>query len=515
MRVYERNEMMARNGKGSKSAILLVGAGQAGGKVVGELGARAQTCLDIKGFIDDDLHKCSTKIQGLEVLGTTADIPRIAHELNIDEVIITIGNRARAAIHRIIKLCEQAPVRIRIIPASHELVQGQRHITEFRELQIEDWLGCDTVQLDETTVEECLMGKRVMVTGAGGSIGAELVRQIVGYGPAKLLLVERAEFCLFNIHRELDSYNHRLPTVVPLLADINDRSRMRAIFKEYRPQVVLHAAAHKHVPIVEANPAEAIKNNVLATNLIGELAGEYGVEVFVLISTDKAVNPTSVMGASKRMAELVVQHLDQRFAGTRYLAVRFGNVIGSTGSVVSIFQEQIRNGGPVTVTDKRMERYFMTIPDAARLVLQAGAIGQGGEIFTLKMGAPVRIYELAKEMITRAGLMPNGGIKIKIIGPRPGEKFFEELEANNEQHDRTRHPQILIGRLPAYPPEEVITALARLHELVNRGDYQEIRMFMNSFLPEARLEVDAVQTLLRVPEQIALETIIERDANLM
>jgi FlaA1/EpsC-like NDP-sugar epimerase len=492
--LYERNGWKKTRRKESKRPILLIGAGQAGMLVVRELRAQADTDLEIEGFIDDEPRKQGTRIHGIDVLGTTKDIPRLVRELKIDHVVITIAKGAREEIRRIIKTCEQVPVHVRIMPALYEIIQGKADVSNFREIQIEDLLGRDSVQLDEGVIGHFLTGKRIMVTGAGGSIGAELVRQIARYHPARLLLVERAEFSLFSIHREMEGHNGHFPSaVVPLLADINDHQRMRAIFEDYRPQVVLHAAAHKHVPMLEANPTEAIRNNVLATNQIGELAGECGVEAFVLISTDKAVNPISVMGASKRVAELVVQNLNQRFEKTRYLAVRFGNVIGSAGSVIPIFQEQIRKGGPVTVTDKKMERYFMTIPEAAQLVLQAGSMGRGGEIFILRMGLPVRIYDLARDMIIRSGLRPDDDIEIKLTGVRPGEKLFEELESSTERYDQTRHPKILIGKIPAYPREKVSDALERLDGLVDQGNSLEIRRFLNALIFEAKLETVSVQ----------------------
>src|SRR5712691_137081 len=290
---------------------------------------------------------------------------------------------------------------MRIIPGLYEILDGRVGISRIRDLQIEDLLGRDPVCLEEESIKEFLTGKVVMVTGDGGSIGSELARQVAWFKPSTLLLVERAEVALFNINRELKELWPAL-SLVPLIADVGDEGRMRSIFKDYSPEVVVHAAAHKHVPMMETNPMEAVKNNVLATNLLGGLAGEFGVEVFVLISSDKAVRPTSVMGASKRVAELVAQNLDCRYQ-TRYVAVRFGNVIGSAGSVIPIFREQIRKGGPITVTHPDMMRYFMTIPEAAQLVLQAGAMGEGGEIFVLDMGQPVKILDLARDTITLSG----------------------------------------------------------------------------------------------------------------
>jgi FlaA1/EpsC-like NDP-sugar epimerase len=487
----------ATRGEGGRGnlRVLLVGAGEAGMIAVAELRAQPRTDLEIVGFVDDEPAKRGARVEGVGVLGTTRDIPRLAGELKIDEVVITIASASRREIRRIVGACERARVRVRIMPALDEIARGRARVSSFRELEVEDLLGREAVRLDERVIARCLAGKRIMVTGAGGSIGAELARQIVRYGPASLLLVERSEFNLFNVHRELTADDGNPPAAVPVLADVGDDARMREVFAEHGPQVILHAAAHKHVPLLETQPAEAVSNNVLATARLGELAGVFGAEAFVLISTDKAVNPASVMGATKRVAELVVQDLNRRFEATRYLAVRFGNVIGSAGSVVPIFQEQIRKGGPVTLTDERMERYFMTVREAAQLVLQAGGMGSGGEIFVLDMGEPVRICELARDMIVRSGLRPGEDIEIRVTGVRPGEKLFEELATGGESHDRTRHPKILVGKLPAYPPEEVSDALERLDALVRRGDREELREFINAFLPEARLKTEREASL--------------------
>jgi FlaA1/EpsC-like NDP-sugar epimerase len=356
-------------------------------------------------------------------------------------------------------------------------------VSRIRDVQVEDLLGREPVQLDELVIAHLLAQNAIMVTGAGGSIGSELARQASRFKPSTLILVERAEFALFEIQRELTNLWPGLD-IRAVVADVGDESRMRTVLSTHQPRVLLHAAAHKHLPMMEDHPDEAVKNNVLATRLLGELAGQLGVEAFVLISTDKAVRPTSVMGATKRLAELVVQDLDRRYT-TRYVAVRFGNVMGSAGSVIPIFREQIEKGGPVTVTHPDMTRYFMTIPEASQLVLQAGAMGEGGEIFFLDMGRPVRILDLAKDMITLSNLKPFEDIDIVFTGVRPGEKLSEELETWGDNTTKTRHPKIFIGRLTTYPHSELRRILRRLDELAYFGDSEGIRALLNQALPEA------------------------------
>ncbi len=472
----------------ANTPTLLVGAGRAGVLAAREIAGRGDMNMDVRGFLDDDPEKQGAVIQGVKVLGTTEDLPRLVKKLGIAQVVITIAQIRRQEILRLIALCRKISVAVRIIPGLYDVLQGKVHVTRIRNVVIEDLLGREPVLLDEAQLGDFLTDKRVLVTGAGGSIGSELARQVTRFQPARLLLVERAEFALFDIDSELRR-GHPEIEIVPLVADTCDEARMRAVLAEHRPQVILHAAAHKHVPMMESNPGEAIKNNLLATNLLGELSAEYGVESFVMTSTDKAVRPTSIMGATKRVAELAIQDLAGRYSATRYVAVRFGNVIGSAGSVVPIFRDQIRRGGPVTVTHPEMTRYFMTIPEAAQLVLQAGAMGKGGEIFILDMGKPVRILDLAEEMITLTGLRPYVDMDIVFTGLRPGEKLFEELELSGEEISRTRHPKIFIGNLSSYPPEEVQRALRFLEELSREGDGTAVRKFLNSLLPEANLGV--------------------------
>lgn len=488
--------------KETRRSILLIGAGRAGVMVAREIQGRSDTDLHIAGFIDDAPQKQGSAIHGIKVLGTTDDLSHLVRELRIDHVVVSIAQASRADFRRILNICEAIPVKVRTIPCLYEVLLGRVKVSRIRDVQIEDLLGREPVQLDEPEIARFVTGKVVMVTGAGGSIGMELARQVARFRPSELLLVERAEFALFNIDRELRASWPDLH-IVPLVADVGRETRMRPIFKQQRPALVLHAAAHKHVPMMESNATEAVRNNVLATRLLGELAAEFNVEAFVLISTDKAVRPSSVMGATKRTAELVIQDLSNRFA-TRYVAVRFGNVIGSTGSVIPIFNEQIRKGGPVTVTHPEMTRYFMTIPEAAQLVLQAGAMGEGGEIFILDMGKPVRILELAKTAITLSGLRPYFDIDIVCTGIRPGEKLFEELELTEEQTSRTRHPKIFIGRINAYPSEKMHDALEQLTMMSEGGSEVEIRRLLNHLLPEARLHIPDT-----LPEHDHLADVIE------
>lgn len=496
--IYERHEKeehrdraLLERGKAGEPAprqqesVLLIGAGQAGGMAAREIAHRGHPDFVVRGFLDDDLKKQGTVIHGIPVLGGTEMLPEYVKKYGITQVIITMANASRKDITRIVTCSEQAGVKTRIIPGLYEILDGQIEINRIRDVQIEDLLGRDEVVLDGSNLQGVLCGKCLMVTGAGGSIGSEMLRQAARFKPSRLLLVERSEFALYEIHRELRRVYPDLD-VVPLLADIGDETRMRELFDTYHPVVVIHAAAHKHVPMMECNPREAIKNNVLATRRVGELAGQSGVEVFIMISTDKAVNPVSVMGASKRLAEIVIQDLNGQYT-TRFVAVRFGNVLGSTGSVIPLFREQIREGGPVTVTHPDVIRYFMTIPEAARLVLQAGAMGRGGEIFILDMGEPVRIVDLAQDMIRLSGLEPGRDIEIVFTGLRPGEKMFEELQTGAEKATRTRHPKILIGQIPAYPRDKVVGMLTQL-AVISRGQSEkELRQSLNAMLPEAKI----------------------------
>ena len=466
-------------------STLLVGAGRIGAATVKEVAGRADAEIIVRGFVDDDRGKKGGSVGGFKVLGTTDDLARLVDELNIEQVVIAIDHAQGKDIRRILDICRAIPVKAQIVPSLNEIIHGRVNVSRIRDVQIEDLLGREPVQLDTENLRDFLDGKTVMVTGAGGSIGSELVRQLTNFAPKQILLVEQSEFALFQIERELAA-DKKNPSFVPLIADVADEPRMRRIFEDFKPEVVFHAAAHKHVPLMEANPTEAIKNNVFATKLIAELAGKNGSNAFVLISTDKAVNPTSVMGASKRVAEIAVQSLRKKYK-TRYISVRFGNVLGSAGSVVPIFREQILKGGPVTVTDPKMTRYFMTIPEAAQLVLQAGAFGTGGEIFILDMGEPVRILDLAEDMIRLSGLQPYEDIDIVFTGIRKGEKLFEELEITGENLLKTKHPKIFIGKIAEYEPEEVEQMLSSFRVAVEESNEAKIRALFNHFLPEARI----------------------------
>ncbi len=483
---YERSRRLRRGHERRPKPVLLVGAGRSGLLAVREIRGRGDTDIEPVGFVDDDATKLGTVIHGLKVLGTTADLPQLARKLAVEQAVITLDEADASTIRRLVQACDRGGLRARIIPGYSEILQGQVSITRFRDVQIEDLLGRDTVRLDEEEVRRFLTGRGVLLTGAGGSIGSELARQIARFTPHRLLLAERAEGALFEIDRELRELWPGL-AVEPLIADVGDERRMAAIFERWRPQVVIHAAAHKHVTLMESNAAEAVKNNVLATATIGRLAGDAGVDAFVLVSSDKAVRPVSMMGATKRCAELVVQDLDARYPAARFLAVRFGNVMGSAGSVVPIFRRQIARGGPVTVTHPDATRFFMTVGEATPLVLEAGAIGEGGAIMILDMGEPVRIVDLARDMIRLSGYKPYEEIPIQFTGLRPGEKLAEELGTSGEDIRVTRHPKIFAGRLAAMPPETVAVWLERLETLCRQGRDEEIRTALDELLPEAAL----------------------------
>lgn len=484
----EKNRAFGGRRRLKRLPTLIVGAGRMGATLVKEMVGRADGELEIRGFVDDDPRKAGGSVGGVKVLGTSRDMARLVDELGIKQVVIAVDQAQGKEIRRVMDLCAVIPVKARIIPSLNEIAHGRVAVSRIRDVQIEDLLGRDPVELDDENLHEYLAGKTVMVTGAGGSIGSELVRQIVNFGPKDILLVERAEFFLFQIGREMSS-DYPESCCVPLIADVSDEPRMREVFEKYRPAVIFHAAAHKHVPLMEVNSAEAVKNNVFATRLVGGLAGEFGSTDFVMISTDKAVNPTSIMGASKRVAEIVLQDLNRTF-DTKYVAVRFGNVLGSAGSVIPIFREQIQKGGPITVTHKDMTRYFMTIPEASQLVLQAGALGLGGEIFILDMGRPVKILDLAQDMIRLSGLTPYEDIDIQITGIRDGEKLFEELEILGENLLKTRNPKIFIGKIATYPKNVVEHIVDEFRSAVTANNEGAIRRVFNEVLPEASIKLN-------------------------
>ncbi len=478
----EASDLRRQSAGDHRDRVLLIGAGQAGVLVAREIARRPDLGLHPVGFLDDDPLKIGTSIAGLSVLGETKNVASVAERKHVERVLITIANAPGEQIRRITELCRDARLETKIIPGIYEIVGDKVNLSRIREVAIEDLLGREPVQLDEDIVGSSIRSRVVLITGAGGSIGSELCRQVCRFGPARLVLVERFENALFEIHRELAAaYPH--VAIDPRIADVCDIRRMESLFEVARPEIVFHAAAHKHVPMMEWNPGEAVKNNVGGTRAMADLSDRFGVQRFVLVSTDKAVNPTSVMGATKRVAEIYLQALSPR-SSTKFVTVRFGNVLGSAGSVIPIFREQIARGGPVTVTHPEMRRYFMTIPEASQLVLQAGAMGEGGEIFILDMGEPVKIVDLARDLITLSGLRPDQDIEIRFSGVRPGEKLFEELSTDAEHADKTKHPKVFIGRIKPHGWDAVVTGVDALLGLAGNGTIDRVRGVLAEIVPE-------------------------------
>lgn len=444
--------------------VMVVGAGQAGAMVIKELKNHEELRSKPVVVIDDSDSKLGLKINGVPVLGDRYRIRKIAERKKIDEIIIAIPSMKRANIREIVEECSKTSCKLKIVPGIFELIGGDISIQSIRDVEIEDLLGREVVKVDLEEISGYLTEKVVLVTGGGGSIGSELCRQISTFNPKKLLILDMYENNAYEIQNELIRTHRNLDLEI-IMASVRDKTRLEEIFKKYNPKIVFHAAAHKHVPLMESNPKEAIKNNVFGTLNVAECSHKFNAEKFVLISTDKAVNPTNVMGATKRVAEMIVQSLN-KVSKTEFVAVRFGNVLGSNGSVIPFFKKQIKNGGPVTVTHKDVTRYFMTIPEAVQLVIQAGAMAKGGEIFVLDMGKSVKIIDLARNLIRLSGFVPDEDIKIEIVGLRPGEKLFEELLLEGEGTESTKHEKIFTAK-PLYADlEQLISGLDILKTLL-------------------------------------------------
>ena len=440
---------MRYGGKQSTDAdmvnTLIIGAGDAGATIAREIERYHKRSRKVIGFIDDDESKFNRLMGGVRILGNRHDIPSIVKENKVKEIIIAMPSVTRNEIRNIMEICSPLKCKVNTLPGMYQLLDDEVLVSHLHPVSIEDLLERDEVRLDMDIVEHYIRDKVVLVTGAGGSIGSEICRQIMRVGPKQLLLLGHGENSIYLINQELKNIYKDGP-IIPIIADIRDKQQLDQIFTQYNPQVVFHAAAHKHVPLMEIQPMAAVLNNIYGTRNVADVAGRHGVERFVMISTDKAVNPTSVMGATKRVAEKIIISMNDTY-DTKYITVRFGNVLGSRGSVIPLFKKQIEAGGPVTVTDPEMTRYFMTIPEASQLVLQAGAMGKGGEVFLLDMGEPVKIIDLARNMIRLSGLEPDKDIHIKITGLRPGEKKYEELLTSEEGTNRTNHTKIFEAAL--------------------------------------------------------------------
>lgn len=461
----------ARNSRGSiaekSTRTLIVGAGEGGRILYNSLvGSKTARGICVVGFVDDDPNKLGTYLSGIKVLGTVKDINHLIDENNIDMVTIAIPSLSSARLKEIFEQIESLEIKVNTMPSMEELAVGKITMSRLKEIDVVDLLGRDEVQLDIDTIKDQLTDKVILVTGAGGSIGSEICRQVIKFNPEKILLLGHGENSIYLIDRELKSkYKDKITEVVPIIADVQDRQRIFEILEQYRPDIVYHAAAHKHVPLMEYNPTEAVKNNIFGTKNIAEAAKKFDVSNFVMVSTDKAVNPPNVMGSTKRIAEMIVMGLNEE-GKTKFTAVRFGNVLGSRGSVIPVFKEQIECGGPVTVTDFRMTRYFMTIPEASRLVIQSGALAKGGEIFILDMGEPVKIVDLAKKMIKLSGYTEEQ-IRIVESGIRPGEKLYEELLVSKEANTKQVFEKIFIGNVIGFTYNQVMSFLSQLPEEKN------------------------------------------------
>jgi FlaA1/EpsC-like NDP-sugar epimerase len=485
LRTFRESGTVSSKGRGrQRRRVGIIGAGDAGAVLAHELSLKPGYGLVPVAFFDDDKRKWNSRVHDIPVLGPPEHLPDAIGKLDIQEAIIAMPSAPAKRIGEIVRLLRQARLPCKTIPSLDQLALGQVRVSQLRNVEIQDLLGREKVELETENIRLALQDHVVLVTGAGGSIGSELCRQIATYHPKHLLLLDRSEPNLFQIEQELIGLEHG-QRIIPLVGDILDRARMKEVFSRFRPEVVFHAAAHKHVPMMEHQPGEAIQNNSLGTAQLADLALEFGVARFILISTDKAINPTSVMGATKRLAEMYVQALYAAHPNqTKFMAVRFGNVLGSSGSVIPLFHRQIAEGGPVKVTHPDMTRYFMTIPEASMLVLQSAMQGTGGEIFVLDMGSPVKIVDLARQMIELSGLKPDEDIQIEFIGIRPGEKLFEEVTHKGEDFAPTTHPKIC--RFLSKPADlaQIRKTLQRLRDNLHQFEPDELKLMVKEAVPD-------------------------------
>ena len=490
-RRMSKYEKINKNQDNKANNLLIIGAGMGAREIIIAIKNNMRDKYNIVGIIDDDISKINHYILGVKVLGTRYDIPKIAKEKNVDLIFFAINKIDAVSRKKILEICQETGVKTRVLPTTLEVIAKQGAMNSLRDVQIEDLLGRDPVHLDNKNINSLIKNKTVLVTGGGGSIGSELCRQIVKYDPKRLVILDIYENNLYDIEMELRAEYPKL-NLEAIVASVRDKERLNNVFETYKPEIVFHAAAHKHVPLMEKSPLEAIHNNVFGTYNVVNCADEYGVEKFVLISTDKAVNPTNIMGASKRVCEMIVQ-AKNKVSKTEYVAVRFGNVLGSNGSVIPLFKKQIERGGPVTVTHKDITRFFMTIPEAVQLILQAVTYAKGGEIFVLDMGEPVKIYDLAVSLIKLLGYEPNVDIPIEITGLRPGEKLYEEILMSEEGLRSTKHNKIFISK----PMHMEMTELEEKLELLKELEYNE--KYSNENIKNTMKEV---VTTYKEPEEV-------------
>jgi FlaA1/EpsC-like NDP-sugar epimerase len=480
----ERFLTKSSKSRGRSRRVGIIGAGDVGASLARELATKRSLGLTPVVFFDDDRAKWHSRVHDIPVVGPPEALLEADLNLELEEVIIAMPSAPAKRIGEIVKILQRSHLRFETVPSIDQLATGQVKVSQLRNVEIQDLLGRPPVKLDSENIKQVLTNRVVAVTGAGGSIGSELCRQIASFNPTRLLLIEQSEVAMFQIEQELIERGFG-GIILPVIADILDDARMRYVMERFRPHVIFHAAAHKHVPMMESQPSEAIKNNTFGTAHLCDLALEYGVERFVLISTDKAINPTNVMGASKRLAEIYLQAIHSANSSkTKFIAVRFGNVLGSSGSVIPVFKKQIAQGGPVKVTHPDVTRYFMTIPEAAGLVLQSGAQGSGGEIFVLDMGSPVKIVDLARSLIELTGLKPGEDIEIEFVGLRPGEKLFEELSHQGENITSTHHPKIMRFVSDPQPLPKVKSIFENLSTELHRAEPGQIKVLLKEAVPE-------------------------------
>lgn len=471
----EKLEVLSHSNGVKPVKTLIVGAGAGGSLFIRHI--KNDPAIELVGIVDDNNNKSRTILYGVPVIGTTKDMDKILMDYDVEQITVAIPSLSSEKLEELVHIANEANIKINQMPSVEDIVSGKFEVNTFKEIDVTDLLGREEVKLDMEKIATQLSGQTILISGAGGSIGSEIARQVIRFSPKRLLLLGHGEYSIYLIEKELRNLKHNGVEIIPIIADIQDRERIFEVMEEYKPDRVYHAAAHKHVPLMEYNPREAVKNNIYGTKNMAEAAKAANIKSFVMISTDKAVNPPNVMGATKRIAEMIVTGLNEK-GKTNFVAVRFGNVLNSRGSVIPLFKEQIKNGGPITLTDFRMTRYFMTIPEASRLVIQAGSLAKGGEIFVLDMGKPVKIYNLAKKMIKLSG-QTESDIQIKETGIRPGEKLFEELLTSDENTHEQVYQKIFVGEVTNSPINDVLGFVKKIEMLSDEELKKELISYAN------------------------------------